>query len=226
MIKDKVVKILSEIPVSVQVVAAAKTRNAREISEAIDAGVKIIGENYVQEAKEAFGIIGRKVKWHFIGHLQKNKVKKVVEIFDLIETVDTYSLAEQINKHCAKTGKIMPLLIEINSTGEEQKFGVLAKDALELIREISILENLKIYGLMTMGPNTDNIEILRNCFAEIKNLFETIKAQKLPSVEMRMLSMGMSGSYKIAIEQGANVVRLGTVIFGQRNCSVDNREKL
>jgi len=215
-ISNGVKKILDELPEGVTLVGAAKTRTAEEIQEAIDAGVKIIGENYVQEAERAFEIIGRRARWHFIGPLQRNKAKKAVEIFDMIETVDSVKIAREIDKRCKVIGKIMPVLIEINSGREEQKAGIFPEDALELIREISALSNIKIMGLMTMGPRFGNPEDSRPYFVETRKIFEKIKSLNLPGVKMKYLSMGMTNSYKIAIEEGANIVRIGTLLFGKR----------
>ena len=217
MIKENVRKILDELPKNVDLVAAAKTRTSEEILEAIKAGVKIIGENYVQEAQKAFEVIGRKVRWHFIGHLQKNKVKRAVKIFDMIETVDSYPLAHEINERCKQIDKIMPILIEINSGREKQKFGIFPEEALDLVQEVSSLPQIKIMGLMTMGPRFGNPEDSRPYFIETRKIFEKIKALNLPRVEMKYLSMGMTNSYQIAIEEKANVVRIGTLIFGKRN---------
>ena len=217
MIKKNVKKILDELPENVELVAAAKTRSPGEIEEVRRAGVKIIGENYIQEAEKAFEAIGKKVKWHFIGHLQKNKVKKSVKMFDMIETVDSYPLAYEINERCKQIDKIMPILIEINSGREKQKFGIFPEDALDLIQEISPLPQIKIMGLMTMGPRFGNPEDSRPYFIETRKIFEKIKALNLPRVEMKYLSMGMTNSYQIAIEEKANMVRIGTLIFGKRN---------
>ena len=225
MIKENVKKILDELPEDVELVAAAKTRTPEEIKEAIEAGVKIVGENYIQEAQKAFEAIGKRVKWHFIGHLQKNKVKKAVKIFDMIETVDSYPLAHEINERCKQIDKIMPILIEINSGKEEQKSGVFPEDALDLIQEISLLPQIKAMGLMTMGPRFGNPEDSRPYFIETRKVFEKIKALNLPRVEMKYLSMGMTNSYQIAIEEKANIVRLGTLIFGERSCNrITNKE--
>ncbi|MEE9520629.1 MAG: YggS family pyridoxal phosphate-dependent enzyme, partial [Dehalococcoidales bacterium] len=158
MIKQNVGQILSELPDGVELVAAAKTRQPEEILEAVGAGVNIVGENYVQEAERAYEVIGNKAKWHFIGHLQKNKVKKAVKLFDMIETVDSVEIAREIDKRCAQIGKIMPVLIEINSGREEQKAGVFPEKAEHLVREISTYQNIKVVGLMTMGPRVGNPE--------------------------------------------------------------------
>ena len=216
-IKQNVSQILSELPDGVQLVAAAKARKPEEILKAIEAGVKIVGENYVQEAERAYEVIGNKAKWHFIGHLQKNKVKKAVKIFDMIETIDSFEIAKEIDKRCAQIGKIMPVLIEVNIGREEQKSGVLPENSEQLVKEISALPNISVMGLMTMGPLSANPEDSRPHFVEMKKLFEKIKKLNLSNIEMKYLSMGMTNSYKIAPEEGANIVRIGTKIFGERN---------
>jgi len=215
--EQNVNQILSELPEGVQLVAAAKTRQPKEILAAVRAGVKIVGENYIQEAERAYEIVGNKAKWHFIGHLQKNKVKKAVRLFDMIETVDSVEIAREIDKRCNQIGIIMPVLIEVNSAREKQKSGVFPEGVEPLVREMAALPNLRVAGLMTMGPPSDNPEDLRSCFVETRGIFEKIKRLNLPNMEMRYLSMGMTNSYKIAVEEGANIVRLGSKIFGERN---------
>ncbi|MFC1623961.1 YggS family pyridoxal phosphate-dependent enzyme [Candidatus Omnitrophota bacterium] len=215
MIKENVQKILNELSEGVELVAAAKTRTPQEILEAVEGGIKIVGENYVQEAESAFKVIGNKARWHFIGHLQKNKVKKAIMIFDMIETVDSVEIAEHIDKACSKEGKAMPILIEVNSGREEQKFGVMPEDAESLVKKLSHFRNIKVMGLMTMGPITGNPEDARAYFVETKKTFEEIKSADISDVEMRYLSMGMSNSYKVAIEESANIVRVGSKIFGK-----------
>ncbi len=219
MIKENIKKILEELPAGVQLVAAAKTRTVAEIVEAIQAGLTIIGHNYVQEAERAFEAIGPKAKWHMIGHLQSNKAKKAVRIFDMIETVDSLKLAKTIDKACRNINKSMPVLIEINSGEESQKAGVIPSDAVSLIKEISGLENVRITGLMTMGPFSGDPEDARPYFKKTRELFKDIEQTNLSGIEMRYLSMGMSNSYRIALEEGANLVRIGTRIFGERDYS-------
>jgi pyridoxal phosphate enzyme (YggS family) len=216
-IKQNVRQILNELPEGVQVVAAAKTREPQEILEAIEAGIKIIGENYVQEAEKAYQVIGDKVKWHFIGHLQKNKIKRAVELFDMIETVDSIGIAREIDKRCAAIGRIMPVLIEVNSGREVQKAGVYPENVEGLIAAAAAFNNIRIVGLMTMGPPAVQPEDSRPYFMETKNIFDGIKKLGLPNVEMKYLSMGMTNSYRIALEEGANIVRIGSKIFGERN---------
>ncbi len=217
MIKQSVNQILSELPNGVELVAAAKTRKAEEILQAVEAGVKIVGENYVQEAERAYKVVGNKAKWHFIGYLQKNKVKKAVKLFDMIETVDSVEIAKEIDKRCAQIGKVMSVLIEINSGREKQKSGVFPEEAEQLVREVSRLQNIRVKGLMTMGPRFGNPEDSRPYFVETKKIFEKIKELNLPDVEMKYLSMGMTNSYKIAIDEAANIVRIGSKIFGERD---------
>jgi pyridoxal phosphate enzyme (YggS family) len=218
LIKQNVAKLLTELPDGVEVVAAAKTRTPEEVLEAVQAGIKIIGENYVKEAKEVYGLVGKRAKWHFIGTLRKHDVRKtMLKIFDMIESVDSLEIAREIDRKCAQIGKIMPLLIEVNSGRELQKSGVLPEDVERLVREISGLKNIKVMGLMTMGPSFGNPEDLRPYFAGTRRIFEKTKGLKLSNVEMKYLSMGMTNSYQVALEEGANMIRLGTGIFGERD---------
>jgi pyridoxal phosphate enzyme (YggS family) len=217
MIKENLSQIFAELPLGVELVAAAKGRTPEEVLEAVEAGVKIIGENYVQEAEAAYGLVGARAKWHFIGHLQRNKAKKAVELFDLIETVDSVEIAQEIDKRCARMGKVMPLLIEVNSGREPQKSGVLPEDAEKLVRQISTLENIRLMGLMTMGPRFGDPEDSRPYFIQTRRVFERIKGLNLPNTEMKYLSMGMSNSYRVALEEGANIIRIGSRIFGVRD---------
>lgn len=212
-IRENVHKLLGELPGGVELVAAAKARTAKEVLEAVAAGIKIVGENYVQEAEKSYSVIENRAKWHFIGSLQKNKVKKAVRLFDMIQTVDSMEIAREIDKRCAQIGKVMPVLVEINSGREKQKTGVLPKDAENLIAALSGLPNIKVMGLMTMGPRFGDPEESRPYFVTTRKIFERIKAKKLPNVEMRYLSMGMTNSYCIALEEGANMVRIGTKVF-------------
>ena len=216
MIEDNVKRILSEIPEGVTLVAAAKTRSPDEIRRAVSAGVKIIGENYVQEAAAAFAALGDIASWHFIGRLQKNKVKKAVRIFDMIETVDSLELGALIDRECARLGRVIPVLVEVNSGREPQKAGVFPEDAEDLMQELGKFKNLRVKGLMTMGPRFGDPELARPYFQGTKRLFDRLKGIGLQNVEMSYLSMGMSNTYRIAIDEGANMVRIGTAIFGER----------
>ncbi len=215
-ITENVKKILHEIPDQVQVVAAAKTRTFEEIQEVIDAGITIIGENYLQDARRVMPEVDARAQWHFIGHIQKNKVRQVVPLFDMIETVDSIGLAQMIEKQAHDHGKCMPVLIEVNSAREAQKSGVMPQDVPSLIRQIGTLEHLRVQGLMTMGPFLDDPQGLRPYFHATRSLFDELKKTAIPGVEMLHLSMGMSESYRIAIEEGATMIRIGTLIFGPR----------
>jgi len=216
MIEDNVAAILRELPPGVELVAAAKTRTASKILQALEAGVRIIGENYVQEAADVFPAIGGRARWHFIGHLQTNKVKKAVEIFDLVETVDSIALGREIDKRSAAAGKTMDILVEVNSGREQQKAGVLPEEAEPLVRALAGLPHLRVRGLMTMGPFEGDPEDSRPYFKETRRVWEALKTLAIPGTEMRHLSMGMTNSWKVAIEEGATMVRIGTAIFGPR----------
>jgi len=205
----------------VTIVLAGKTRTPEEIEEVMEAGATDIGENYVQEAEKMYNSLGekaKKIRWHMIGNLQKNKVTKALQIFDVIQTVNSLEKALAINKRAEKMEKITPVYIEINIGSEITKSGVEPKYEIieNLVGEMSKLACLKVDGLMTMGPRFGNPEDSRPDFRKTKEIFERIKALNLPGVNMQTLSMGMSNSYKIAIEEGANLVRLGTIIFGER----------
>ena len=216
MIKENVRAILAELPPGVELVAAAKTRTIWEIREAIEAGVSIIGENYIQEAAEAYQAIGRTARWHFIGHLQRNKVKKAVEIFDVIETLDSAGLAGEIDRRAAAAGKVQAIFIEVNSGREPQKFGVMPEDVEALARSIAGLKNVRLRGLMTMGPFEGDPEDARPFFAETRRAWETVAKLGIPGVEMTALSMGMTNSWRVAVQEGATMVRIGTAVFGPR----------
>ncbi|MFA6280920.1 MAG: YggS family pyridoxal phosphate-dependent enzyme [Candidatus Omnitrophota bacterium] len=216
MIKDNFTNIIKQIPSGVELVVASKARKVEEIEQVIISGAKILGENYVKEAESKYLSIGSNVKWHLIGHLQKNKAKFAAKIFDMIETLDSLELAKVLDKECAKLNKVMPVLIEINSAEELQKAGILPKDLQNFLKEIAGLKNICPMGLMTMGPVVSNPEGIRPFFKITKDLFEQIKKLYPQNSNWKYLSMGMSDSFKIAIEEGANIVRVGTAIFGPR----------
>ena len=225
MIQENVESIRKELPPGVELVAAAKGRSAREVQEALESGITIIGENYVTESKRAYqkidvNRIGKQVQWHFIGVLHKAKHdilrRKNLRMFDMIQTVDSFEIADEISDRCARINKTMPILIEVNSGREPQKAGIFPEDTENLVREIAGLSNVRVMGLMTMGPRFGDPENSRPYFIETGKIFEKIKSLGLSTVEMRYLSMGMTNSYKVAIEERANMVRIGTKIFGQR----------
>jgi len=222
-IESRVRSILRSLPDDVLLVAAAKTRTPDEVRAAVEAGVTAVGHNYVQEAEAMRGALreweaqtGPELSWRCIGHLQRNKAGKAVALFDTIETVDSIRLARAIDRRCGDAGKAMPVLIEINSGREENKSGVTPEDAEALIMEVAALEHVRVQGLMTMAPFFDDAEAARPYFRATKELFDALAAADIPHVEMRRLSMGMSHTYRVAIEEGANVVRLGTALFGPR----------
>jgi pyridoxal phosphate enzyme (YggS family) len=220
MIEENVKLLLRELPKGVALLAAAKERNADEISRVVKAGISMVGENYLQDTMTVINKVKGNPEWHFIGHLQRNKVKKAVDIFDMIESVDSFRLAEEIEKCCERAGKVMPILIEVNSGEEEQKHGALPREVIPLVQKISLMSHIRIMGLMTMGPRFGDPEKSRPYFIKTRQLFERIKEFHLPNVEMRYLSMGMTNSYQVAIEEGANLVRIGTKIFGERQGSM------
>lgn len=215
-ITARVSHILETLPPGVTLVAAAKSRTPEEIKAAIDAGVTCVGHNYVQEAERMIRLIGDRVRWHMIGHLQRNKVKKAVQLFDMIETVDSWRLATAIDRRCAAIGKMMPVLVEINSGREASKTGVLPEDVDDFVQRLSELRHIRVQGLMTMGPRFGDPEEARLYFQATREAFERLSDWNPPNVTMRYLSMGMSNSYRVAIEEGANIVRIGTTIFGRR----------
>lgn len=216
-ISENYKKIRNEIPDYVTIVAASKTRSAREILELINTtGCRDIGENYVQEAREKYNELGcsaEKFRWHLIGHLQRNKVKSALEIFDEIQSVDSLRLAEAINKSAEKP---ITVYVEVNIGEEKTKSGIKINEVKNLILNISHLENLRVEGLMTIEPYSENPEDARVYFKKMKNLFYEIQNLKISNVNMKTLSMGMSNSYKVAIEEGSNMVRIGTKIFEKR----------
>ena len=208
-------KVLAEIPADVKLVVVAKGRQPAEVIEAIDEGALIVGENYVQEAEEAQKQAGRRIQWHFIGHLQSNKARKAVGMFDMIQTVDSVRMAEEIDRRCAQAGKLVPVLIEVNSGREPQKSGLMPEAVEAVVADIGSLLNIRILGLMTMGPDRLDAEGLVPYFRATRRLFESLVRADTPHVEMKYLSMGMSDSYKVAIAEGATMVRLGRAIFGE-----------
>jgi len=227
-ISAKYKEIRAQTPAHVTIVVAAKTRTTKEIAELIEAGASDIGENYVQEAITVHHALGEKanrVKWHMIGYLQKNKINKALPIFDVIQTVDSYQKAEAIDQRVEAAGKnIIPVYLEINIGNEDSKAGIKPEEhepfetyMERLIRDMTELNHLNIQGLMTMGPRFGNPEASRPYFRRIRQLFEKIKDLHIPRVDMKHLSMGMTNSYKVAISEGATMVRIGTAIFGKRD---------
>ncbi len=214
-ITQAVGRILGTLPAGVTLVAAAKGRTVEQVRAAIAAGVTHVGHNYLRDAEAMIPLVPESVHWHMIGHLQTNKVKKAVELFDMIETVDSLRLAQEIDRRCAAAGKTMPVLVEVNSGREANKTGVLPEDVDELVGQFGKLPHIRVQGLMTMGPRFGDPEEARPYFRATRAAFERLVRTPRPNVEMRYLSMGMSNSYVVAIEEGANLVRIGTLLFGK-----------
>lgn len=197
-------------------VAATKMQSVEKLLEARDCGLKVFGENKVQELIEKYPHISG-VSWHFIGHLQKNKVKYIIDKVDMIHSVDSLELAQEINKRASKINKVMPVLIQINIGREETKSGIMEEQLYELCGELSMLENIKVQGLMAIPPAEKVPGEARGYFMKMKNLFEKVSAENYEGLDIKYLSMGMTGDFEEAIEEGANIIRVGTGIFGKRN---------
>jgi len=219
-ISQKAEKLLDEIPPYVTIVAAAKQRTAAEVQAAIQGGIRHIGHNYVQEAKQMLASLPSQqrelISYHLIGHLQRNKVGQAVQLFDVIQTIDSLELAQELEQRCQPLKKTLPVLIEVNSGREPNKNGIFPEHTLQLAEAIQHLPHLRLEGLMTMGPWLEEAEKLRPFFRATRQLYDEL--QKTPAFQstLRYLSMGMSDSYLIAIEEGATMVRIGTLLFGER----------
>jgi pyridoxal phosphate enzyme (YggS family) len=204
-------------PSSVRLVVVTKTVDPERIREAAAAGALILGENRVQEAKEKIERLGSISSWHLIGHLQTNKAKHAVKLFDMIHSVDTLELAGEIDKQAAKIGKVQDVLIEVRIAGEAAKAGTAIEDAADLIKAAAKLKNISVKGLMTIPPFLDDPEKVRSYFSKLRELATNIAHERIANVSMQELSMGMSNDFEVAIEEGATMVRVGTAIFGVRN---------
>ena len=203
-------------PSSVKLVVVTKTVDAGRIREAVAAGAMILGENRVQEAKEKIEQLGPLASWHLIGRLQTNKAKFAVRLFSLVHSVDSLELAQELDRQAAKIGKVQDVLIEVNIAGEASKAGVGVADTPGLVREAAKLEHISIKGLMTMPPYSEDPEDSRPCFRRLPELASAIAKENIANVSMQELSMGMSGDFETAVEEGATLVRVGTAIFGER----------
>ena len=204
----------------VRLIAVSKTKPVSDIEEVLTTGILDYGENKVQELSDKYDVLPKNIRWHMIGHLQRNKVKYLIGKTVLIHSVDSLRLAEQIEHEAAKADTIMNVLIEVNVAGEESKFGTTCNEAIELVRAVAALKHVKIKGLMTIAPFTDNPEDNRIYFKKLKQLSVDIKSKNIDNVDMDELSMGMTGDYDVAIEEGATMVRVGTGIFGERNYQI------
>lgn len=203
-------------PDTVRLVAVSKTKAAAFVDEAARNGQRLFGENYVQELVAKAREITEPVEWHFIGHLQSNKVRQIAGLVTMIHTVDRLSLAQEIDRQWGKLGRICDVLIEVNIACEETKCGASVMEVFDLVRRVALLPHLRIRGLMTMPPFYDDPELVRPYFRELRHIAEEIVAEGIPDVEMKELSMGMSGDFEVAISEGATLVRVGSAIFGER----------
>jgi pyridoxal phosphate enzyme (YggS family) len=201
---------------SIKLVVVTKTVDADRIRETLAAGALILGENRVQESREKIEKLGRTASWHLIGHLQSNKAKYAVRLFDLIHSVDSIDLAKEIDRQAARLNKVQDVLIEVSIAGEAAKTGVAIGQTAALVREAARLQHISIKGLMTMPPFSDDPEDSRPYFRKLRELGTEIEKEKIAGVSMNELSMGMSGDFEIAVEEGATMVRVGTAIFGER----------
>ncbi|MCD4796331.1 MAG: YggS family pyridoxal phosphate-dependent enzyme [Candidatus Cloacimonetes bacterium] len=210
-------KIAGRDPLDIKLLSITKTHSVEAIEIALDNNIEFIGENRVQEAEQKLPFLkGRYKEFHFVGHLQSNKIKQLMKLEPaLIHSIDTLSTAQKLNDHLSGISKKQAVLVQVNASGEESKFGIKPEETLDFINDLSELPNLKVEGLMTIGMFTTNEENIRNCFRTLKKLFEKIKEN--PKVEMKYLSMGMTNDFEIAIEEGANIIRIGSAIFGSRN---------
>lgn len=203
---------------SIRLIAVSKTMPAEIVKEAIEAGVTDLGENYIQEAREKVNTLATfQVNWHYIGHLQSNKAKYAVRLFDLIHSVDSLKLAQELNKYAQKNDKNQAILVQVNVAKEESKSGVYVENTIELLKNISQLANISVKGLMTMPPYFNAPEKVRPFFAALRELRDRIRTAGIPNIVMDELSMGMTGDFEAAIEEGATMVRIGTAIFGERH---------
>lgn len=218
-VREKMAKAASRVgrnPRDVELVAVSKTVDVGRIKQAIDAGATILGENYIQEARKKIEEIGQGVRWDFIGHLQSNKVKHAVDLFELIHSVDRLSLAQEIHRAAEKKRKKVRILVQVNISGEEAKSGIDPGGVISLVREIAFLPNLSLEGLMTMPPYFDDPEDARPYFLSLRELRDKILREGIEGIILKELSMGMSGDFEVAIEEGSTLVRVGTAIFGER----------
>ena len=222
-VEENIIKSCEKVgrdPKEVTLIAVSKTKPYTAIEEALPSGVLDYGENKVQELTEKYEILPKDIRWHMIGHLQRNKVKYLVGKVELIHSVDSLRLANQIETEFAKKNEIANILIEVNMANEESKFGITSETTEQLVREISKLEHVRIKGLMTIAPYTDNPETNREYFRNMKKLSVDITEKNIDNVSMDILSMGMTNDYEVAIEEGATMVRVGTGIFGARDYSI------
>jgi len=209
-------KLAGRDPLSIKLMAVTKTVEPELIGKAIEAGLTMLGENYVQEAKDKIAIFGDRAQWHMIGHLQTNKAKYAVKLFDCVHSVDRLELAQELDKRAGQINRKLNVLIEVNS-GEQSKSGIEQTQALELVRQVAHLPNLSVRGLMTMAPYSDNPENSHPYFKALRELRDEINRAGIAGISMEELSMGMTDDFEVAIEEGATIIRIGRAIFGKRH---------
>jgi pyridoxal phosphate enzyme (YggS family) len=203
----------------IELVAVTKTVLVDQLLEAWSLGLKVFGENRVQEAQKKYTMLPEDISWHLVGHLQTNKAKQAVDMFDLIHSVDSIRLAEEISKRAAQICKIQDVLVQVNTSGEISKSGIDLKDAVAFVKEVSAFSNIRVKGLMTIGPLDVGVQETRKCFRLLKVLYDELSGQETEHLQMQYLSMGMTQDFEIAIEEGSNMVRIGSGIFGARTNS-------
>ncbi|MFH1569504.1 MAG: YggS family pyridoxal phosphate-dependent enzyme [Gemmatimonadota bacterium] len=203
-------------PAAIHVVAVTKTRTAAEVDAALAAGVALVGENRVQEAQAKRPRVSGAARWHLIGHLQRNKAARALELFDVIQSLDDPRLADALERRAAETGRTVEVLLQVNTAGAASQSGVSPEATPALAEHVAGLGHLQLRGLMTIAAFTDEVADVRRCFRDLRRLAAQVEARRLEGVEMRYLSMGMSGDFEIAIAEGSNMVRIGTAIFGAR----------
>ena len=214
---DEACRIAGRDPKEVTLIAVSKTKPVSMLKEAYDAGARCFGENKVQEIMDKHPQLPDDIKWHMIGHLQRNKVKYIVDKVSMIHSVDSLRLAQTIEQEAAKHNVCVPVLLEVNVAQEESKFGLKMDEVLPLIEAVADFPHIKVQGLMTIAPYVENAEDNRGFFRQLKKLSVDIEAKNINNVSMSVLSMGMTGDYQVAVQEGATMVRVGTGIFGERN---------
>ena len=217
-VRDKIAQAMQRSPYAndVTLIAVTKNHGVEAMREAIDNQITVIGENRVQEAESKYDVLNREVSWHLIGHLQSNKAKKAVRLFDLIHSVDSLALAEAINKAAALEGKRQDILLQVNVAQDENKFGLEAEEMMTVAREVCKMDNIRLCGLMTIAPFYEDCELARPAFRKLRELYQELKDARLEGSDIRYLSMGMTHDFVVAVEEGANLIRVGTGIFGAR----------
>lgn len=204
----------------VKLIAVSKTKPVSMIEEALEEGILEFGENKPQEIREKYGVLPKEIRWHMIGHLQRNKIKYIIDKASMIHSIDSERLAEAVEAEAARHNLVMPILVEVNIAREESKYGLMEEETLPFIEKVSCFPHLRIEGLMTIAPFVENPEENRKYFEKLRKLYVDIKSKNIDNVNMCNLSMGMTGDYEVAIEEGATMIRVGTGIFGARNYNI------